>query len=201
MWGGGYLSYCSPLYSDKLGKVCLSPQRRSFQRGCSWKDKILTTPNPDGSQHTPPDTAASLKTPPLKNEVHFKFDEQKVQPRQYSQGHPPSPTPHNPPRVIHHIPLYNQEHREEKHSKKGWRHPADRDRPSKEVSHLGTLDKGSLHYGVYHSQQRYASREPEPEWMEFGPTDRYDVIELKGFDEHEIERDGIMPLDTLYNSI
>ena len=27
--------------------------------------------------------------------------------------------------------------------------------------------------------------------MEFGPTDRFDVIELKGFEEHEIERDGM----------
>lgn len=27
--------------------------------------------------------------------------------------------------------------------------------------------------------------------MEFGPTDRFDVIELKGFDEHEVERDGM----------
>lgn len=27
--------------------------------------------------------------------------------------------------------------------------------------------------------------------MEFGPTDRFDVIELKGFDEHELEREGM----------
>lgn len=32
--------------------------------------------------------------------------------------------------------------------------------------------------------------EPEPEWMEFGPTDRFDVIELKGFEEHEERREG-----------
>ena len=29
--------------------------------------------------------------------------------------------------------------------------------------------------------------EPEPEWMEFGPTDRFDVIELKGFDDQDAE--------------
>lgn len=33
--------------------------------------------------------------------------------------------------------------------------------------------------------------EPEPEWMEFGPTDRFDIIELKGFDKEELEREGI----------
>lgn len=27
--------------------------------------------------------------------------------------------------------------------------------------------------------------------MEFGPSDRYEVIELKGFDDNEIEKDGI----------
>ena len=26
--------------------------------------------------------------------------------------------------------------------------------------------------------------------MEFGPADRFDVIELKGFDKHELEREG-----------
>lgn len=35
--------------------------------------------------------------------------------------------------------------------------------------------------------QRY---EPEPEWMEFGPTDRFDVIELKGFEELEPDKEG-----------
>ena len=34
--------------------------------------------------------------------------------------------------------------------------------------------------------------EPEPEWMEFGPTDRFDIIELKGFDKEELEKEGIL---------
>lgn len=33
-------------------------------------------------------------------------------------------------------------------------------------------------------------QEEEPEWMAFGPTDRFDVIELKGLDEHEKQREG-----------
>ena len=37
---------------------------------------------------------------------------------------------------------------------------------------------------------RELEEEPEPEWMEFGPTDRFDVIELKGFDKEELEREG-----------
>ena len=30
----------------------------------------------------------------------------------------------------------------------------------------------------------------EPEWMSFGPTDRSEVIELVGLEEHERGRDG-----------
>ncbi len=36
------------------------------------------------------------------------------------------------------------------------------------------------------------SAEPEPEWMEFGPTDRFDVIELKGFDDQEADEEGML---------
>lgn len=32
--------------------------------------------------------------------------------------------------------------------------------------------------------------EKEPEWMSFGPNDRFEVIELKGLEEHEQEREG-----------
>ena len=40
--------------------------------------------------------------------------------------------------------------------------------------------------------------EPEPEWMEFGPTDRFDVIELKGFDKEELEKEGILVESCVY---
>ena len=33
--------------------------------------------------------------------------------------------------------------------------------------------------------------EEEPEWMEFGPNDRFELIELKGLEEHEREREGM----------
>lgn len=36
----------------------------------------------------------------------------------------------------------------------------------------------------------HPKEEEEPEWMEFGPTDRFELIELKGLDEHEREREG-----------
>lgn len=42
---------------------------------------------------------------------------------------------------------------------------------------------------IQHYQE--VEEEPEPEWMEFGPTDRFDIIELKGFDKEELEREGM----------
>lgn len=36
----------------------------------------------------------------------------------------------------------------------------------------------------------HGKEEEEPEWMEFGPNDRFELIELVGLDEHEKEREG-----------
>ena len=47
------------------------------------------------------------------------------------------------------------------------------------------------HLQSYHHQHE-VEEEPEPEWMEFGPTDRFDVIELKGFDKNELKREGMV---------
>ncbi len=71
-----------------VGRVSLSPQRRSFQRGCSWKDKVSNSESSDSSLKTPP---------PNQDEPHFKFDGPKAQGRLSG------------PRVINHIPLRDQE--------------------------------------------------------------------------------------------
>ena len=53
-------------------------------------------------------------------------------------------------------------------------------------THIHTLNLPTQRYHVQELE------EPEPEWMEFGPTDRFDIIELKGFDKEELEREGTM---------
>ena len=40
--------------------------------------------------------------------------------------------------------------------------------------------------------------EEEPEWMSFGPSDRYEFMELKGIDEHEMEREGFSRSDIFF---
>ena len=160
---------CQPLslvthsLSDKnsVSKVSLSPQRRSFQRGCSWKDKV------SGSDVSQNSSDASLKTPPAKISCSDTQND-KFQGGRAGASHGP--------RVINHIPLRDQA-QADRQGKKGWKGV------STGIALLMLVDCCA----VCHSQ----SAEPEPEWMEFGPTDRFDVIELKGFDEHEVERGGM----------
>lgn len=132
-----------------VSKVSLSPQRGSFQRGCSWKDRLS---NSDISQNS---SESSLKTPPPKfscsEDSGLRLEGQK----------PQGGVRLSAPRVIHHVPLRDQGLAGHEAGRKGWK---GRD-----------------------GRQGYA--EPEPEWMEFGPMDRFDVIELKGFDKHEVGRE------------
>lgn len=92
--------------SDKhfVGKVSLSPQRGSFQQGCSWKDRATSgdvTQNSEGSLKTPP--------PGQNDSSHSKLEGQKSQ----AGGRPSGP------RVINHVPLRDQE--QKFGGKKGWR--------------------------------------------------------------------------------
>ena len=58
----------------------------------------------------------------------------------------------------------------------------------------------SHHLQQYQRHQEF-EEEPEPEWMEFGPTDRFDVIELKGFDKNELEKESESVDTCSYNGI
>lgn len=133
------LVYTDLLPVDKLlGKVSLSPQRRSFQRGCSWKEKNLANSNNTISDNsakpnTPP-TASPLETP--QSDQHFTFDHQKSHPHTSTQRHgntssavttaaatntTSTNTNTTTPRVIHHTPLRDREHSDSRHdSQEGW---------------------------------------------------------------------------------
>lgn len=94
------------------------------------------------------------------------------------------------PRVIHHIPLHEQGQAGAKQGKKGsWRDAGWKGRESDHhVSCMFPVLVTVWNDMAPPAMQQYS--EPEPEWMEFGPTDRFDVIELKGFEEHEVEKEG-----------
>lgn len=109
------------LHADKLlGKVSLSPQRRSFQRGCSWKEKNPTSSDNNVEPGTPP-TASPHKT--SQSDQHFTFDSQKSHSYGSTQRHSntstitTTTTANTTPRVIHHTPLRDRGH---SNSRKGW---------------------------------------------------------------------------------
>ena len=41
-------------------------------------------------------------------------------------------------------------------------------------------------------QPKSYKHEEEPEWLEFGPNDRFEIIELKGLEEHERGREEVI---------
>lgn len=98
---------------SKAHRVSLSPQRRSFGSGCSWKEA--------STGNATPTEEAEVKRPPSKD-------------------------------------------------RQTWEPSTKEKRGSKQQP------KTYLH-------------EEEPEWMEFGPSDRSEVIELKGLEEHEKGRE------------
>lgn len=100
-----------------MGKVSLSPQRRSFQRGCSWNTGSNSSSSSEAPLKTPPPTKHSSGSGSGDGDPHFKFDGQK----------PPQGGGSHAPRVIRHVPLHDQEQANagsssSRHGKKGgWR--------------------------------------------------------------------------------
>lgn len=115
--------HCTTATDSKVQRVSLSPQRRSFGSGCSWKEASV------GS--TPPNEEAESRS---------------VRPSNKERQWDPS----------------NKERRD----------PSGRER-------RGSKQQPKITY----------KHDDEPEWMEFGPNDRSEVIELKGLEEHERERE------------
>lgn len=177
-----------PPDTKHLGKVSLSPQRRSFGSGCSWKEMSLG--NSSNSAQTSSSSPANQSNflSEERDELFFEMEgptsprslPQTPSPRPPSfspfQGHPP-PSPLLPPppplhlhtpRVIDHVPLRDRER-----ERKNWRQ-----------REPNWWQGGHKHLGG-------EGEDDEPEWMAFGPSDRNEVIELKGLEEHEREREGL----------
>ena len=117
-----------------LGKVSLSPQRRSFHSGCSWTTPGSTnTSNSEAPPSTPPSTKNGYYSE-KRDGQHFDFEgsvHQSASGQKPSSTHsgnyqgPPTPSGRvhshhtaHAPRVIDHIPLMDQE--QQRH-KKSWR--------------------------------------------------------------------------------
>lgn len=130
-------------------KVSLSPQRRSFGSGCSWRE----SPVKNGPQAPPNNQSNNAES--AESEKDEVFYHHRVT----------TPTTH---KVIDHIP-----YRSRGNGGKGeWQEPPKR----RGSSWRESVETGRL--------------EEEPEWMSYGPTDCNEIMELKGLEDHELERQG-----------
>ncbi len=111
------------MFIDKLhSKFSLSPQRRSFQRGCSWKEKVGS-----GSQGDPGSspTAASPLSSSL-NDSHFSFDHQKFHGVHGNSGGHGNSGSHGTsnkslPRGVHRGQMRDREHNEDRReNRRNW---------------------------------------------------------------------------------
>lgn len=156
-------------------QVCLSPQRRSFGSGCSWKETANSSSSTSDPPPPTPPPPTSKSNSEDRTEKYFhptsssSSSSSSARPHSFHHYQPPPPSsPHShTPRVIDHVPL-----RERERDRRGaWR--------------------GRDDWRQYKYEHR--NTEPEPEWMEFGPSDRSEVIELKGFEEEDKEDDPAGP--------
>lgn len=103
-----YLLTLHHLSSDvrQLPKVSLSPQRRSFHSGCSWKEMSNSS-----SGEAPPETPPSSAKEPSDSSNYFDLESPHPPPsRSTFQLEPPPPSSHrHTPRVIDHVPIRDQE--------------------------------------------------------------------------------------------
>ena len=153
-----------------LPKVSLSPQRRSFGSGCSWRDAAASATNKQGSgdSSSAAGEAGDSVTPHADQDDsnYYDFPVRGRPPSASSlassqHGPTPTPTPTTPhtPRVINHVPYLSRQ----------W----------------GDDDHGAPRGSWRNRQGGGGGIEEEPEWMAFGPSDRSEVIELRGLEEHE----------------
>lgn len=125
-------------------KVSLTPQRRSFGSGCSWRESPIKAP-------------PTNETEPEKDEVFHHNN----------HHYTTTPTTHHAPKVIDHIPYRSR-------GKGEWQEtPPSRRRVNSWREAPPTKDS-----------------DDEPEWMSYGPSDPTEIMELKGIDEHELEKEG-----------
>jgi len=134
------LSSCS----DKLlGKVSLSPQRRSFQRGCSWKDKVGSGGHGEASGSPTATAASPLST---SHNEHFSFDHKRHHGGSLSGSGNPLP------RGINHSSARDKDHSEgRKDARRNWEtsgRDTHRNRASRNTVSLVCRDLSDLGSGI-----------------------------------------------------
>ena len=178
---------CLLLESRSFSEVTLSPQRLSFSGGCKYK----STKDPASKETSGdvPSTPLSSRTSDDSSKFTFQDDETATH-KEFSQYR----TPHGPHSGSHYSWQRSTGHGNYRDYNGGTAQDDEKtpSRPSySRYNHHESSGsfRGSLNSQGYYQQDSYS--EPEPEWMQFGPSSRTEFMELGGEDEIEKMREGI----------
>ena len=197
-----YIRIVIVLESRAFPDISLSPQRGSFSSGCNYKSNKESV-NKDGSGDAPA-TPLSSRIPSEGTKFNFHDDDSTQ--KEFSQYR----TPHGPQSSSQFNWQRNQTTTASSSStyrdyNGGSSCQDDDSNNNKQSSGRSSYSRyssssyqqesyrGNGNYSrAYHQSESYS--EPEPEWMQFGPTSRTEFMELGGEDEIEKMREGMFSL-------
>ena len=176
----------------------MSPQRGSFSSGCKYKSNREAV-NKEGSGDAPA-TPLSSRIP--EEGTKFSFHDDNVTQKEFSQYR----APHGPQSSSQFNWQRSQSSSTYRDYNGGSASQGD-DSNSKStgrssyVRYSQSYQQESYRGNGSNSRGHYQSEsysEPEPEWMQFGPSSRMEFMELGGEDEIEKMREGIFMSSTFY---
>lgn len=179
------------LESRAFPDISLSPQRGSFSSGCKYKSNRESV-SKDGSGDAPA-TPLSSRIP--EEGTKFNFHDDNSTQKEFSQYR----TPHGPQSSSQFNWQRNQSSSTYRDYNGGSscqdddsnnKLPSGRSSYSRyNQSYQQESYRGNGNSRGYHHSESYS--EPEPEWMQFGPSSRTEFMELGGEDEIEKMREGM----------
>lgn len=179
---------CLLLESRSFPEVTLSPQRGSFSSGCKYKS-TKDPANKDTSSDVP-STPLSARTTDDTSKFTFRDDDTSMH-KEFSQYR----TPHGPHSGSHYSWQRSTSHSNSYRDYNGSAAQDDKTHSKPSYSRYSHHESSGSFRGSISSQSYYQAdsySEPEPEWMQFGPSSRTDFMELGGEDEIEKLREGIL---------
>ena len=166
----------------------MSPQRGSFSSGCKYKSNRESV-NKDGSGDPP---ATPLSSRIQEEGSKFSFHDDNATQKEFSQYR----TPHGPQSSSQFSWQRSQSSSTYRDYNGGSTSQDDDNRTSCRPSYSRYSQsyqqesyRGNGNSRGYHQSESYS--EPEPEWMQFGPSSRTEFMELGGEDEIEKMREGM----------
>eukprot|EP00731_Ephydatia_muelleri_P023671 Em0015g1254a len=180
---------------SKVQRVSLSPQRRSFGSGCSWKEASVgsTPPNEEAESRSVRPSNKERQWDPSNKERQWdpSNKERQWDPSNKERQWDPSNKERqwDPSNKERQWDPSNKERQWDPSNKERQWDPSNKERQWDPSNKERRDPSGRERRGSKQQPKITYKHDDEPEWMEFGPNDRSEVIELKGLEEHERERE------------